>query len=299
MTDLVVVQGELAASAGIIAWWELTGFVDLEDLREVWAAESLDPALLPEPPTLVNALHRAALHCLESKRQLIRPLTKRGQWELIQEVVVARPEDGQESTLETTRHTALVQGFVRKEGDRQSPVVRALDPDAGERLRGRILAALPTFQSVLTPSDISAWLLDLLVSERFQAVGLRQRGGFYFIPAGPAMDTWGAVTRALRQVSKHTVSTIPAMRTEEAVEAILQSLRREAIASMEETEVYLAGEVSTRGLNSAVRSAELVQRKLDHYAALLGVELTDLGQRAEQLKGAVMSARLTLEASAL
>lgn len=284
--SFVITPGLDRDSAGLITWWELTGLVDLEDLRDTWVAEGLPEALLPKPPSLTLALIRAAQDACETKRHLVRPLKSRGHWELTMETVVG------DASGERLEHRALVQGFARKDGDVETPVVRVMDPDAGPRYRDRILGRTEFYRHALTPTDVSTWLLEVLATPMFHAIGLRARGGFYFIPRGDAVRNWETVGRVLHAVSAHRVSQIPALQTSEAVEAILTAVRREAEGEMRDLETYLAGETSTRGLNAAARRATAVQEKLGRYVTLLGAELPDLDQRGQALIGAVTAAKL-------
>jgi len=157
-------------------------------------------------------------------------------------------------------------------------------------LADAILASARAQEGVLTAMDVSSWLLWVL-RHHVQAVSLRERGGFYFVPRD-RLPVWRQVVAVVRACSGHRLFEIPAMRTEEAVEAILTAIRDEAAERMAEMEAYLAGEVSTRGLNSWERRLGELQEKLAHYAELLGVALPDLDAKAITLKGAVQAARI-------
>ena len=91
--------------AGLIVWWELSGFIDYDDLRDTWTAAGLADLYLPTPVTPAAALQRAAGDALSHRRQLCRPLRKRGTWEVVFESVdeVA----GSESIFLTYEHMVI------------------------------------------------------------------------------------------------------------------------------------------------------------------------------------------------
>lgn len=277
MSGVIAVSDAMRDAAGIIIWWELQGHVDLQDLEEACDAEGLTP---PEPPSLVTALGRAAQSVLPSKRHLLRPLQTRGSWEIVLEHVEQSQEDNGPANF--LRHERLLTGWV--EGGQ--PLVYGPAAD----LRNELLMKVPLYKRVLTANDFSAWLL--LQASMMHALGLRQRGGFYFIPRD-RVEMWQRVVRVTRACSDHGLYELPAMRTEEAVTAILASLRGEAEKQFKALEDYLLeGDCSTRGLNSATRTAESLQGKLRHYAGLLGVQLGDLDARLVKLTGAIQAAKI-------
>lgn len=294
---LIAVPDALGDVAGIIVWWELTGFVGYDDLAEAAELHGVAEAELPELPGCSTALMRAAAASTIDKRQLLRPLKKRGSWEIVQETVVERGldnEEGKPTTRERTSHESLVVGWVDRDLNGQLlPYVEAQN-DAGDVIARRILACYPGFKHALSTSDVSAWLI-YLAEKRCSGVGLRARGGFYFIPRD-CVDYWRAVVTTVRACSGHQLMEIPAMRTEEAVEAILGAVRKEAELAFSELETYLeAGVISTRGANAYTRQMQDVRAKVQRYADLLGVAQVDLLDRAEQLAGVLQSAHLAAQ----
>lgn len=280
----IVALQDSHASAGIIVWWELSGCVDVDDLADAWSADlaarapsaSEEDVDLPEAPTLTTALQRAAYACLPDRRHLVRPLARRGAWEVVRESVVREP-DGREH-LEYARVAA---GWV--EGG-------AVQLDGDSAFCEAVRAAVSHHGMWLTASDVSSWLLAQ--ASTLDAVGLRSRGGFYFIPRD-RVDAWERFARVLRTCSAHRLYQMPAMRSEEAVEAILSSLRGEALASLKATEDWLrAGTCSTRGLNATEAQLARLRAKLAHYCELLHVQVPDLDQRLTEVSGLLVTTRL-------
>lgn len=286
MSGIVAVTDEMKDAAGILVFWELSGLVAMEDFVEAIAADGWEPELAPVAPSMEVALGRAATSVLADKRMLLRPLSRRGSWEILREQVSLDVDDGEERV----KHESLLRGSVQRSGSEVQIQITG-DPD----LKQAVLAKVGFYSSTLTASDVSNWMLAQ--ANRLHAVGLRSRGGFYFIPRDRIED-WHRVVRVIRACSSHQVYEIPAMRTDEAVEAILASVRAEAASKMAELEAWLAGDVhSTRGYNASERAVVAVQAKLRHYAELLGREMPDLDGRLVQLTGALTAARLAEQAA--
>lgn len=280
----VVAVEEGAAGCGGMTWWSLSGSVGLEDLAEAWEAEGFHPDLLPTQPSPEAALHRAAAD-QAGKRMLCRPL-KRGMWELRCEIVV---DDG--AAAPTLSHLFECRVELRPDG---TPLVTPAD----HVLAKPILHAFNVYRTVLTADDLSVWLSTMARRER--GIPLRERGGVYFIPGGEHVARWRKLARALRAASAHRVYEVPALRTDNAVEAILTALRHDAEEQLKVVADYLdqgPEGVSTRGLNAYGRKAEEVRAKLDYYAGLLGVALPDLRARTVDLAGALTAAKLLAKAS--
>ena len=85
---------------------------------------------------------------------------------------------------------------------------------------------------------------------------------------------------------------MPAMRSDDAIEAISEAIRRESDAQMVKFEEYLSGKVSTRGLNSYERELGSMRKKVEQYAELLSVNLGDLLDRSKTILGGIQAARL-------
>lgn len=277
-TDVIVVP-DGGGTAGAVVWWELSGFVDFADLTDV-----LDSAgtVCPRPyaPGLEVAASRATQEQVKTKRQLVRPLKRRGQWDFVTEDVSLDVDTGKPKLF----HTPIARVTV----EQASVSYEALQPQ-GDAVIDAIKSRVGFYENTLAVADVSEWLLRCAGS--LHALGLRERGGFYFMPAD-SLETWHQIRDALKAVSTHRMREMPAMRTEEAVAEILFSLRTDASRQMDAFEEYLKGTTSTKGLNAAARDLEVVQRKIKHYADLLGVALPDLLDRHDTLVGAVTAARL-------
>lgn len=282
---VAAVDGKDMATAGLLTYWTLSGLIPTLDLAEAWEAEGLDAKLLPPLPTAETALARAVYAASEPR--LLGRRVKTGVWELVRETVVPTADSRQ-----TLHHVPELRAELLQDKTPHivSLVGESTDVDARVE-RVRVLAM--QYRRVFSPTDISNWLTTLALGVA-KGVGLRERGGFYFVPS-PEAPWWRQVAGILKTCSNNVVYEIPALQTASAVEAILTGLRQQADAELAGLEEYMSRpveNVSVRGLNAAARQSAAVKEKLDHYATLLGVTLPDFTARAEALSARVVAARL-------
>lgn len=291
MSNLIALDPQSAEVAGCVTYWSLSGTVSLSELRAALLVEGLAEPLCPQGVTLSEALVRAARVCCNGSRQLVRPLA-RGRWAFVQEHV---------RDAKHVEHRQLLTGRVEAMGEEKTPtaVVELADgvspTDALEQLCDSILAESQTQLGLMDGVDCSSWLVR--VATTLHATGLRDRGGIYFMPRD-VLETWRLVSSVLESMTEHRVYEIPAMRTEEAVSAVLAAVRSTVQGRFKELEGYLAEGVSTRGLNAWERNMAETQRYVAHYVELLGTALPDLSERLVQLTGALTAARLAAKETA-
>lgn len=288
MEGIVIVEG--GTEAGSVVWWEMSGLCKLADLERALEDEGiLWPELMPREPTLEAALFRAASNALPNSSSLLRPLG-RGGWEAF-----AEEKFKDASGEDRVRLRSIAVGGVRRLDDGSRKVEVKPTGDGGEAFRDSALATLDHYAQHLMPADVSGWLLALCETGHVDATGLRQRGGFYFVPK-QKLGFWRAVAQAVRAVSKHQLLELPAMRTEECAAAVLMAVRRESEQAFDEMDAYLAGPVSTKGLNSIERRIEASLKKVETYRALFeGNSLADLVDKTVMLTGALAAARVAHE----
>jgi len=279
----IIAIEEDSAEAGAIVWWSLTGQVDHAKLVDSVVNHGLPEKWAPSLPRLETVAHRAAKDPITSKRHMVRSATGRGDYEFVTETL------GDDNKLSWTSNVRV---RVVGEGDNKQITVTPLTT-ADMPLAQQIGEAVEHYRQSLISVDVSTWLLDM-VSKHVDAVALRERGGFYFIPAGEPLQMWRTIVSALHMVSAHRCSSIPAMRSDDAVEAILAAITREASMEMDALESWLMerDEFSTKGVNANVRHMEALQKKIARYAELLGVALPELTSRSQTLLGAVTAMQL-------
>lgn len=291
MTNIVAIQGsEQLETAGAITYWSLEGEVELLGLRQALEIEGLEGSFLPSGVTMQEALARGARASCSSNRQLVRPLDKRGAWAFIQETVTQGDELAHQQLL-TGRVSLVDQGDgTKKEVYDVRRAAGAERTEALDQLADQILAAAEHQRGILSANDVSWWLV--YVAKQLHAVGLRDRGGVYFVPRD-VLPTWRKIARVLADETGHKVFEIPAVKTDEAVEAILTAVKAHVSAKFAEAEEYLSGKLSNKGLNALERTLGETQEYVEHYVGLLGTALPELVSRLEGIKGALVASRLS------
>jgi hypothetical protein len=272
---------------GAIVWWSLKGPTDLVDFQEGLDAHGLPVDWAPLPPRMETVATRAAASAARDKRQLVRPLKDRGSSDFVSERVLDAGEPS-----ERLEYTAHVRVSVKTEGGTKHVLVTPTTAD-DTALAQQIAGAVGLYTGLLTPNDMSLWLLWVL-NTKVCAVSLRDRGGFYFIPSGEPLALWKRIAHVIQTVSNHVCQSIPAVRTEDAVEAILTAVRREADESISALETWLlSDDVSKRGLVARVKELGHLQAKLTRYGTILGTAMPDLEDRAVTVMGALVATKAT------
>jgi hypothetical protein len=281
-----VVTPDSEATAGAISYWRLSGSLALSRLEVAWKAAGLDLALLPSSPEPEVALRRAVA-AQQARRRLVRPLAKRGAWVIKDEAVAS---DGTDTTYETVARVFFDGGVTFP-----ARIERVEAPDVVfDTVAEGIRAAYYQHRSELQPEDVSVWLVKLAKGQ--SAVSLRDAGGIYFVPR-PAVEFWRQVAGALQAAAEgHHVFRIPALRNDEAIDAILDAITVEAEAEAAAIEADLTAEgdqaLGERALATRTKRCAQVLAKVSSYEGLLGVKLETIRERVERLQADVSAASL-------
>jgi hypothetical protein len=232
--------------------------------------------MVPEDPPPRTALKRA-VETLAEQRKLVRPLAGREGYSLVEETA-----DG-----ETLAYKQAVVATVDGVGKIK------VEPSTGT-LADSIAASYQRHLDNLVPSDISTLLVRF--TESLDAVALRARGGFYFLPP-VAVDKFRLAAQVIRSVGAHVCYEIPALRTESAVQAILAAVEREAADEIEAFEAVLSNtEAGPRALKTQSKKCDRVATKVAGYEALLGTSLVELQERLSGLRSRLAEATLLAQA---
>lgn len=292
-----------ARSVGRIVMWQLSSAtVGLDALM----AALTDAGSEAKPPTPVSAkvaLHRAVeavadtLGGCEALLLTAKQIAeddparkkgyqrKRGDWAVVRKQKVA--EDSTAAIYPIVATARLAAGD-RIEVDTTPDAVVQTGAEIREMLEGAFDAA----GKVLAPPDVGSWLCDKL--RALDAVPLKQNGGVYFIPKD-RVAKWDRLVAALTKASTHRVHGIPAMRTQDAVDAILAAITAETRAECERMtkEIAEAG-LGARALETREKETDSLLGRLERYEGLLGGRLDELRAAIEETRTAVATARMTL-----
>ena len=280
--ELTVVQ-DLSGPAGLVTWWRLSGTIDLSRLVAVWALESLPDAELPSKPTWPTALRRALAAEYEQPHTLVRTLPAGG-YAIVDELF--EDADERKAPKLQTRFRA----WLDKE---QNLVVRPPLTDAGI---GNLRNQMNAKRNLLDATDVSTWLVQR--AALVKAVKLRDTGGIYFVPETHAAD-WRSFAKVLHEISDSRIFMLPAVKSTEAVEAVIDALRKEAQQASDVLAHELEhGDLGGRALKSRSRLCDDMAAKLRAYEQLLDVKLDALKLSFEELDGRVAAAILAQESAA-
>lgn len=285
MSAMTTVRGVVAvtdadkATAGCIVWWRLSGTIDAEVLRTEWLAKGLDHNELPDNPGPVTALRRACrTQCKD--RVLVRPLGRGEGFAIVNEAVKREDKDTPLDHEIIALVTVNDVGRIDVRSPRKAPT--EAEAKAIDRIRTEIRHSYDHHLETLSSKDISVWLVNLM--PRLDAVSLRDKGGVYFIPSHNVPRIEAAVS-ALRAVSEHRVHRVPAMRSEDAVDAILDAVDAEASSEAEGMEKELAAaSLGKRGFETRIERCDDTERKVARYEELLGRKLDTLRDRLVALR---------------
>jgi len=266
-------------AAGAVIWWHLSGCVSLHSLSQAWKDRGWSPDDLPEVPSPKTALRRA-LRAQESKTRFVRQVE--GGWALVEQRQVPDSSD-----------PAFVILLLAGLGEDDRPAFARGD-ETGPELEAAVGAAFDLARIELEPADVSSWMV--WYGLKLSAVPLRDTGGLYFIPA-QTLAQWHELATVVREVSRHTLCEIPAMRSDEAVSAILDAVQREAQAEAEAMEAELAKGIGERAINTRLERTEAVEKKISLYEDLLGSKLETLRSRLSVLRSNLSLALLSSESA--
>lgn len=259
-------------------WWRLAGSMDLAALAAKWSAANLQEDWLPTAVTPATALRRA-VNELKGERRLVRPLKVAdgaAGWAVVQEV---QASIDLHHTVELRVTTDLV----------GRPICNPKDhPDAS-----RIKQAFNVYLECIEAADVGHWLCRII--ERIDATPLRESGGVYFVPR-TSLPTWRRIVGCLREVSAHVVSSVPAVRGEDAVAAFIDAAVQEArntcaaiMRELRESEAVSDGAsdghiLGERAIQTRLGRLDEAQAKLWRYEELLGVKAGDIHAELEAVQ---------------
>jgi len=297
------------AFVGAIVQWELSGNIDSKELEAAWASHGLDPKLVPTLPSEKVCLTRAVEDFARGERFKRRIKGEGGGYRLVREDKADQDVadygtdcivflDGEEKLLVTHfKHDKAGEIVLDKDGE---PVV----DHSKHPLEDDLKAAFEHHQKQLSHRDISPWLCGKMMSH-LKATTLKSNGGSYFVPRNQ-VEEYKKIKQAVESVSDHKLYMIQAMTTQEAIELVFDSIVREAelVAKQIEEELDRSANddrsksLGPRALEGRAQLAIAVVDKLKIYEELLGVQLTSIRERLDDVKVAAMEASLAARAAA-
>jgi len=272
--NVVAVTDAHGDSCGAVVWWKLSGEVSIDRLAVSWEARGLDPDLLPNEPSPAKRIRRAVDQVARGMngRCLVRPLAGKSSWAIVNE----------EASKDDLEYQIVLRARLEGEG---------LFAECAHPVYSDVIhAAYDHYRDNLVSNDVSKWLLDTM--DRMRAVGLRQGGGIYFVPR-ERVPQLRQIASVLADVSGHEVYEVPALKSDEAVRAILHAVLDEADQELGRIEEEMGErEYGKRGLETRERRCGQLLEKVAEYEALLGESMDGIRDRAEGLRAEIVAATL-------
>jgi len=274
---IIAIDSKNEDLAGAIVYWRLSGEVNGDFLNTALQASGLDDADLVNLPTPRRALRRALLDLCgpdtfmrtgkfgDGGFYLVRQLSGEGDGPSF--------EIGLRATLPTT-------GVPKFEADEEH---------GAQWDTAAILKNYWHHIDHVDTTDVSSWLIKQM--SRCDGIAMRDTGGVYFIPRHQ-IDEWRRRADALHAHTACKVYMVPAMNSEEALDAILQALIDECDSFTNALqEAIVADELGPRALESKSAAAKDMLEKLSRYEELLGsVASKKLAPIREQIEMQQMNA---------
>lgn len=268
---------------GTSTWWALSGNVALDRLTAAWKAAGLPSEWLVEKPSAEVALRRAIdeLTDDQSKAEMLKTTRE---W-----VLSAREEiDG------FPRYTPLAK-WKLDDNDKPVSTFAVDDGELDMVLQHTFTESLQT----ITSQDVSQWLKWLAV-DRFDGVLLRENGGIYYVPPMHAA-TWRAVQQVVGATTANSITALPMLKNEHAVETILAALVERAKLESEKFIDALAahndgtGTKGHRALTTQAENAKALHTKMVRYAQMLGTAVPSIADSIEKLSAGLFAASAAVE----
>lgn len=249
--------------SGALVYWSLSGSVDHQRMTKDWQEAGLDPAECPPQTTPAMAL-RLAVHAVVGGTLLVRRFD--GAWIIGADGVV---EGGKEWGAREVCRMWLTSGGTR------------VAYEGNEELAKSVTARFEENQAALAPVVFSTWLPDY-VRYRCGGIAMRESGGFYYLPP-TGLAKFQMARHVIESVSKHKVTMIQVLRTEEAVTAILASLTADTKSALDS---LLEDATTPRKAKNRKELVLALRARLEQYEEFLGTKHDEIEAelaRAERL----------------
>jgi hypothetical protein len=273
---IMTTDDNAAAACGVVVWWKFADSVSRATLKTALALHGLaESRLIGDNDSTASLLGRA-MQSFTSQHVLCRTLKHGKRWALVNEAVITEEDD-----FAFSRQLAA---GVDAAGQLDfNPADHAMIPE--------IKATIEKFRGLATRWDLMVAANRMV--ELCAGVALRPNGGIYYIPkAHEAL--WASFSAAIAGADAGTCYAMPVMRSDTAVEAVLDALTDEMAVTAAEIAARLAeGNLTTRGIRGQQRAIEAATAKLSAHTSLLNGKLTRLMAKLEELQSSAVVAMLS------
>lgn len=272
--DKIIALAGPAETTGAVTYWSLSGDLDLAKMQDAWLALGLQRDSLPVPSSPAHAFHRAC-KALQTRDRLVRkhPL---GGWQFVFEV----------TTSDGLKYEHGPRLFLSENSDE---IHAAIEEDGGahpltDTLLAEVRADWRVRLTTVSREEVSWWLTWF--ARKMSAVSLRATGGVYFIPRD-SVETWHDAMAIVASASSHRVFEIPAMKSADAIAAILDAMQFEISDLVTELQGELLEGMGPRAAATRLGTIDEVVQKIEGYERLLGVPMTGAREQLRVVREAV------------
>jgi hypothetical protein len=256
-------------STGAVVYWSLAGDLDLGVLGSNW--EGINPDWIPSKPSTKAAFSRAAKD--EQNRRILVRSHVDGGYQFVAEIAHA------DKPLEYIVGPRLVLNAADKVVFSEDSAAFA-NRSASVALLDRVTLAYEKACETVDSKDVSVWLTG--ICKALNAVSLRATGGVYFIPRD-SIDLWHKIKGAVSVSSAHKVFEIPALKSDDAIQAILEAINSEVM----DMDTAIRGEIldgigARKAANRVNEIGDLI-KKIAGYEKLLSKTLTGPRETLDKL----------------
>lgn len=252
------------ALAGRIIYWRLEGDVDAEELAAVWTS----PEKIPTPRGPNGALFYATSAAARARDHLVRRIP--GGYAVVKDETNAHANLLARDAVVTRdawkSNTVVSAVLVEPETEGGEPELRFDPPDSPYAVK--ITEEFAYYRRALTTREIATALPAYAL--HLGGVSLRDTGGVYFIPHD-ALPAWDAIQDAFRRASDHRFFGVAVTRAEDAAEAFLDAVAREAQAFLDSALSELPA-LGKRARATVAAKAQAMTAKVARYEALFGAD---------------------------
>jgi len=309
-TGFVAVTDDVVG-AGATVFWSLSSDQDRAAIVEAWTAAGLtawavpkargdEPALWAACDSVVRAHNEVAAQTGAPLLVLRNVPAAPGSETHVLALVWERWTDDTRTETKDGEWRVHARVVMHKGGERDHLDITGAPDDVAQRIR----EAYARERGRLPHASVSNWIANRLIPSlggvNLRAASLdaaKAGAGPYYLPPD-SLETWRTMVGALRAAGAGKFGSMPTMRSEEAVEAILDGFAAEvekATAGLEDA--LVEKDMGLRALRTAERTAAEVAQKVARYEAILGRSLDDLRAKTDRTVAAHTAAVLAAEAA--
>lgn len=287
--------------AGAVVFWNLSGTTSYADLEAAWAREGLPEGLLLNPATPAAAMRAAVKSTAVPEGYFVRQVNKHTF------LLIHESQAADASSISEKYAAALKVGITvenRKDDDGKvydkkvtewAKIATRIPASERDPLNTYMRTFKRAFKVALKEISVHNfdWWIKKLMDGYVHTVALGGNGKPYYV-APSRMSNWESVRNAIHAVSDHTLRSIPAMRSEDCAEAVLDACLRE-VGNVTEgiyEDLEADDEIGKRALATRQKNLDSLLEKMQSFESLLGPKVDQLREDIEECRATVVEVEM-------